>query len=119
FITVWMNWQICQLNQSEAKSALVFMLIKNSRCDPARVAEPLRSLPTDVGQNIPSSSRAASDIFSGDQGGFMTSLTFALVTPSTPSIALAALCSIAGPAGQAGEVSVISTSTSPSLLWIE
>ena len=34
-----------------------------------------------VHQKIPSSSRAASDIFSGDHGGDITSLTLALVTP--------------------------------------
>ena len=47
--------------------------------------------------------------FLGNQGGVITSLTLALVTPSTPSRALTADCSIPGPAGQAGEVDVIST----------
>src|SRR5579862_8140038 len=43
-----------------------------------------------VDQKNPSSSRAASDIRSGDQGGDMTSLTFAFVIPSSFSSAPAA-----------------------------
>src|SRR5262245_48380889 len=59
---------------------------------------------TTRGQKIPSSSRAASVILSGVQGGVMTSLTFALATPSSFSSAATASRRICGPAGQAGEV---------------
>src|SRR4029079_15740402 len=70
-------------------------------------------------QKKPNSSRAASVMRSGVQGGDMTSRTFALLTPSIFSSAETAFRRISGPAGQAGDVRVISTSISVSRDWIE
>src|SRR3546814_197503 len=69
-----------------------------------------------IAYNIPSSSRASSLIFCGDQGGSQTRLTSASPTPGTAPTRSSPSAGIDSATGQCGVVSVIVTSAWPSLI---
>src|SRR3546814_3982931 len=69
-----------------------------------------------IAYNIPSSSRASSLIFCGDQGGSQTRLTSASPTPGTAPTRSSTSAGIDSATGQCGVVSVIVTSAWPSLI---
>src|SRR5215204_2573055 len=71
-------------------------------------------LPTpDSHYQIPSSSRASSDIMSGDQAGLQTSFTSTSPRLGRSLMALVTSWTMTGPRGQPSEVRVIVTRTSP------